>query len=96
MTFIEFRINKERVNLARFPITEVGDSSTITLEAYNPTEDPIELTPNTIEDSSLILEAYPKRIEAKQSGLVILRFNVPQDRRKPLETGLTFREVMGL
>jgi len=96
MTFIEFRVNKERVNLARFPITEVGDSSTITLEAYNPTDDPIELTPNQIDDPSLILEQYPKRLESKQSGHVVLRFNVPQDRRKPLETGLTFREVMGL
>jgi hypothetical protein len=95
MTWIEFTLNKERVNLARFPITEVGDSSVVTLEARNPTEDPIELTPNAIDDSALTLEQYPKRLEAGQSGPVVLRFNVPQDRRKPLETGILFREVMG-
>lgn len=95
MTFIEFKVNQQRVNLARFPITEVGDSSTLTIEAHNPTEDTVELTPNPIDDSALTLEQYPKRLEAGQSGLVVLRFNVPQDRRKPLQTGLTFREVLG-
>jgi hypothetical protein len=95
MTFIDFKINKQKVNLARFPITEVGDSSTVTIEAHNPTESPIELTPNQIQDESLILETYPKRLEAGQSGLVVLRFSVPQDRRTPLQTGLTFREVLG-
>ena len=95
MTFIEFRINKERVNLARFPITEVGDSSTITLEAYNPTEDTVELTPTDMDDSSLTLESYPKRLEAGQTGLVVFSFNVAQDRRKPLQSGIIFREVLG-
>ena len=95
MTWLEFRLNGEKVNVARFPITEVGDNSTVVLEVVNTAEGPVELQPSSITNENVTLEQYPKSLQQGQSGIVSFHFNAPQDMRKPLETGITFREILG-
>jgi len=95
MTFIKFMINNEPAKRIVFPITEVGDSSIMTLQIFNPTDEAVELTPSKIEDSNVEIIQYPKVVESKQTGLVQLRFTVPEDRRKSLQTSMLFKEVLG-
>lgn len=87
-------INKELVESVRFPITDVGTSSSIEMILENPTMWDIELVPY-VNDPEVSIKDYPRKLKAYESGKCIWTFSPSKERLSPLDCKCGFREVIG-
>jgi len=87
-------INEELVENIHFPITDVGDSSTVTLKVQNPLEDSVELIAYA-EDPDVEVVSYPKTLKPMESAMAVFRFSPKEKRLSPLRSVIGFKEIIG-
>jgi len=87
-------VNDELVESFHFPITDVGDSSTVSVVLQNPLENKVELIPFNNDPDVEILE-YPKTLKPMESARAVMRFSPNNERLTPLKSDVGFREIIG-
>ena len=88
-------VNGELVEKIRFPITKVGESSTIVMTVQNDTDgDNIELIPYT-EDKEVTIVEYPRKLGIHEKGKVIWKFSPSKERNRSLDCEFGFKELIG-
>ena len=88
-------VNGEIVEKIRFPITKVGESSTVVMTVENPlVADSIELIPYT-EDREVTITKYPRKLGVGESGEVIWKFSPGKERNESLDCEFGFKELIG-
>lgn len=87
-------INDELVESLHFPITDVGQSSTISVLVQNPLKDNVELIPFS-EDVDVDVLEYPRTLKPMESAVSIWKFSPKKERVTPLKSSIGFREIIG-
>jgi len=83
---VKYYINNEQVPRIRFPITEIGEKSTITVMIENEWHEDVELIPY-VEDTEVTIKEYPKKMKAREKKKSVWEF-------APTEKRLKFNERM--
>lgn len=92
---VKFIQNNEEIEFIRFPITDVGKQSNVTIIVENTSiVDPIELIPK-IDDDDLQIVEYPRTLQAQESATVIFSFSPKETRETSLKTKFLFEEIIG-
>lgn len=91
---VKFIQNGEEIGTVKFPITEVGTSTTISFTIENVLENNIELIFFS-EDDDLVIGEYPQRLSPQETAQAQLIFSPKQDRPVPLQASWGFREIIG-
>jgi hypothetical protein len=99
---VKYYSNGEEVDGIRFPITEINETSTVTLLIVNDLYEDVELIPYT-GDSDVQIEEYPKKLHSGQSGKTVWTFSPKKERLErskegkqvSLSTLCGFKEILG-
>jgi len=91
---VNIYLNEELVESIHFPITDVGDSSTVTIKVQNPLEENVELIAYA-EDPDVEVVSYPKNLKPMESGVSVFRFSPKAKRLSPLRSVVGFKEIIG-
>ena len=91
---VKCSINGEKTDFVRFPITEVGSESTVTMSIENTYDERVELIPFAEDPDVSILE-FTKVIEAGESGTAVWKFSPKRERETSLSCPCGFREIIG-
>ncbi len=87
-------MNEELVENIHFPITDVGDSSTVKVMVQNPLEENVELIAYT-EDPDVEVVSYPRTLKPMESAISVFRFSPKEKRLTPLRSIIGFKEIIG-
>lgn len=91
---VNFYINDELVESVRFPITEAGGESTVTMIVENPFRETVELMPYT-NDVAVQVVDYPKKLGPMQTGKSTWVFKPESTRETSLKTEAGFKVIIG-
>lgn len=98
MRLVKLYVNDELIEKIRFPITEVGTTSTIIMTVENDLLEDIELIP-FVGDRDVGVMEYPRHLRIGESGKVVWVFSPTEKRyetRKPsLSCECGFKEIVG-
>ena len=87
-------MNEELIENIHFPITDVGDSSTVKIMVQNPLKDNVELIPYT-DDPDVEVVSYPRTLKPMESAPSEFRFSPKEKRLTPLRSIIGFKEIIG-
>ena len=87
-------LNEELIESVFFPITDVGESSTVTVIVQNPLKDRVELIPYAHDRDVEVVE-YPRSLKPMESAKSIWRFSPGKERLTPLKSSIGFKEIIG-
>ena len=96
---VKFFLNGEQITELRFPITEVGTFSDITMMLENEFSDFMELIP-VIGDNDVQIIEFPRRLKPREQAKTVWRFTPSQERlqqgkKVSLDTECGFRQILG-
>ena len=91
---VNIYINEQLVESFHFPVTDVGDSSTVSVLVKNPLKDPVELIPFS-NDPDVEIESYPRTLQPMESAIAVWKFSPKANRLTPLKNTTGFREIVG-
>ena len=98
MRLVKLYVNGELIEKIRFPITEVGKTSTITMTVENDLLEDIELIP-FVGDRDVAVMEYPRTLGIGKKGKAVWVFSPTEERyesRKPsLSCECGFKEIAG-
>ncbi len=86
--------NDQLVESIVFPITNVGETNTISVILQNPLKDEIELIPLANDPDVEVIE-YPRHLNPMESAKSVWRFSPKKERLTPLKSQIGFREIIG-
>ena len=91
---VNLYLNEELIESFFFPITDVGDSSTVTVIVQNPLKDKVELIPFS-EDPDVEVVEYPRTLKPMESAKSTWKFSPDIKRLTPLRSNIGFKEIIG-
>ena len=87
-------VNDELTEKIRFPITEVGDKSSVIMTVKNDYQERIQLIPFA-GDNEIEIVDYPRYLKVGESAKVVWTFSPSVERRMSLDCQCGFREIIG-
>ena len=91
---VDLFLNDELTEKLRFPITEVGKKSTVTMIVKNTYKEKVELIP-FVGDNEVEIEDYPRYLKVGESAQVVWSFTPSIERRTSLDCECGFKEIIG-
>ena len=87
-------LNDELIESFHFPITDVGQSNTVSVIIQNPLPSKVELIPFS-NDPDVNIVDYPRTLKPMESAKAVWRFSPKKERLTPLKSEIGFREIIG-
>ena len=87
-------LNEELIESFHFPITDVGDSSIVSVIVQNPLPDKVELIPFSNDPDVEIID-YPRTLKPLESSESTWKFSPKKERLTPLKSQIGFKEIIG-
>jgi len=87
-------LNEELIESFQFPITDVGEESTVTVIVQNPLVHKVELIPFSNDPDVDIID-YPRHLKPSESGPSTWKFSPKKERLTPLKSQIGFKEIIG-
>lgn len=91
---VKYYINGELVENIRFPVTDVGAESVVTMLIENDHGENIELVPY-VGDNEVSIVEYPRILHPGEKGKSVWIFTPNKEREKSLSTMCGFKEILG-
>ena len=91
---VNLYLNEELIESFNFPITDVGEDSTVTVIVQNPLAYKVELIPYSNDPDVDIIE-YPRHLKPLESASSTWKFSPKKERLTPLKSKIGFKEIIG-